>query len=95
MADADVAAAVEAFESGFLAMMTRHNLPVTHSSILDERYRQDRTRHLLRTDPEGSWVAEGSDGSVVGMSQALVRDGYWTLSQIGTRPGPAGPRRRA
>jgi len=90
MTDADVPAAVEAFNSGFLAMMTRHNLPVTHSSILDERYRQDRTRHLLRTDPGGSWVAISDDGSVVGMSQALVRGGLWTLSQIGTMPGRQG-----
>ena len=90
MTEADVPAAVEAFNSGFLAMMARHNLPVTHSSILDERYRQDRTRHLLRTDPAGSWVAVGDDGSVVGMSQSLVREGYWTLSQIGTLPGRQG-----
>ncbi len=90
MSDADVPASVEAFDRGFLAMMVRHNLPVTHTSILDERYRQDRTRHLLRTDPAGSWVAVGDDESVVGMSQALVRDGYWTLSQIGTLPGRQG-----
>ncbi len=90
MTEADVPAAVAAFDSGFLAMMTRHNLPVTRSTILDERYRQDRTRHLLATDPGGSWVAVGDDGSVVGMSQALVREGYWTLSQIGTLPGRQG-----
>jgi ribosomal protein S18 acetylase RimI-like enzyme len=90
MTEADVPAAVEAFDAGFLAMMMRHNLPVTHSTIVDERYRQDRTRHLLGTDPEGSWVAVGDDGTIVGMSQALVRDGYWTLSQLGTRPGRQG-----
>ena len=90
MTEDDVPAAVEAFDRGFLAMMTRHNLPVTRSSILDERYRQDRTRHLLRTDPHGSWVAVSDDGTVVGMAQALVREGYWTLSQIGTLPGRQG-----
>jgi ribosomal protein S18 acetylase RimI-like enzyme len=89
MMEADVAAAVAAFDSGFLAMLARHSLPVTRNSIKDERRRQDRTRHFLRTDPEGSWVAE-DEGIVVGMSQAFVREDYWTLSQLGTLPGRQG-----
>ncbi len=70
-------------------MLARHSLPVTGNSIQDERRRQDRTRHFLATDPDGSWVAEDA-GIVVGMSQSFVREDYWTLSQLGTLPGRQG-----
>ncbi len=89
MTEADVPAAVAAFDSGLLAMRARHGLPVTGNSIQDERRRQDRTRHFLGTDPDGSWVAEDA-GAVVGMSQSFVREGYWMLSQLGTVPGRQG-----
>ncbi len=89
MTDADVSAAVAAFDSSLLAMLARHGLPVTGNSIQDERRRHDRTRHFLETDPEGSWVAEDA-GTVVGMSQSFVREGYWMLSQLGTVPGRQG-----
>jgi GNAT superfamily N-acetyltransferase len=89
MTEADVPAAVGAFDSGMLAMLARHSLPVTRNSIQDERRRLDRTRHFLGTDPDGSWVAEDG-GAVVGMSQSFVREGYWMLSQLGTLPGLQG-----
>jgi len=89
MTDADVPAAVAAFDSGMLAMLARHQLPVTANSIQDERRRQDRTRHFLGTDPGGSWVAE-EGGTVIGMSQSFVREDYWMLSQLGTVPGRQG-----
>jgi ribosomal protein S18 acetylase RimI-like enzyme len=89
MTEADVPAAVSAFDSGFLAMLARHALPVTGNTIQDERRRQDRTRHFLKTDPAGSWVAE-DEGIVVGMSQSFVREDYWMLSQLGTLPGRQG-----
>jgi len=89
MTGADVPAAVAAFDSGLLAMLARHGLPVTGNSIQDERRRLDRTRHFLGTDPDGSWVAEDG-GTVVGMSQSFVREGYWMLSQLGTVPGRQG-----
>jgi GNAT superfamily N-acetyltransferase len=86
MEEADVPGAVAAFDSGFLAMGTRYGLPVTGGSLRDERRRQDRTRHFLQTDPDGSWVAE-QGGTIIGMSQSFVREEYWTLSQLGTVPG--------
>jgi ribosomal protein S18 acetylase RimI-like enzyme len=89
MTEADVPGAVDAFDSGFLAMRARYGLPVTAHSLQDERRRQNRTRHFLGTDPGGSWVAE-DEGTVVGMSQSFVRDGYWMLSQLGTVPGRQG-----
>jgi GNAT superfamily N-acetyltransferase len=89
MTDDDVAGAVEAFDMGFLAMRARYGLPVTASSLQNERRRQNRTRHFLETDPGGSWVAD-DEGTIVGMSQATVREGYWMLSQLGTIPGRQG-----
>ena len=47
MTDADVAGAVAAFDSGFLAMRARYGLPVTANSLQNERRRQNRTRHFL------------------------------------------------
>jgi GNAT superfamily N-acetyltransferase len=89
MTEADVPAAVAAFEHGLLTMQARYNLPVTGNSIRDEKRRLDRTRHFLGTDPGGSWVAE--DGAaIVGMSQSFVREDYWMLSQLGTLPGRQG-----
>jgi hypothetical protein len=41
-----------------------------------------RLRHLLSTDPGGSWVAE-SDGRVEGVALALIRDGVWGFSLFG------------
>jgi GNAT superfamily N-acetyltransferase len=41
-----------------------------------------RIRHLLSTDPAGSWVAE-SDGRVEGVALALIREGVWGFSLFG------------
>ncbi len=89
MTEDDVPAAVAAFDSGLLAMLARHQLPVTGNSIQDEHRRLDRTRHFLGTDPGGSWVAQDG-GTVIGMSQSFVREDYWMLSQLGTVPGRQG-----
>jgi GNAT superfamily N-acetyltransferase len=89
MTEADVAGAVHAFDMGFLAMRARYGLPVTASSLQNDRRRQNRTAHFLRTDPAGSWVAD-DEGVIVGMSQSFVREGYWVLSQLGAVPGRQG-----
>jgi GNAT superfamily N-acetyltransferase len=89
MTEADVPGAVKAFDSGFLAMRARYGLPVTASSLQNDRRRQNRTRHFLATDPAGSWVAD-DEGVIVGMSQSFVREGYWVLSQLGAVPGRQG-----
>ena len=44
-----------------------------------------RTRHLLRSDPEGSWVAV-DEGRVTGAALAIVRDGIWGLSMLAVHP---------
>lgn len=41
--------------------------------------------HLLRTDPQTSWVAE-INGVLVGFAQALVRGDIWYLSQLFVQP---------
>jgi GNAT superfamily N-acetyltransferase len=52
---------------------------------------EERAYHVRRiaavadSDPRGSWVAE-VDGTVVGLAQALVRDGLWVLSLLGVTP---------
>jgi ribosomal protein S18 acetylase RimI-like enzyme len=89
MEEADVPGAVSAFGRGLLSMQTRYRITVTGNSIQEERRRVARTRHLLRTDPDGSWVAD-ENGVIVGVSQAFVRDGYWMLSQLGAVPGLQG-----
>jgi GNAT superfamily N-acetyltransferase len=65
----------------------RQNIPpdfVEEADRAVER-RHFRVAHLLRTDPEGAWVAE-HDGEVVGCVLALVREDVWGLSLLGVRP---------
>jgi len=42
-------------------------------------------RHILRTDPAGSWVAE-VDGMVIAFAQGLVRGDIWFLAQLFVHP---------
>jgi len=49
------------------------------------RYWEDRLRHSLRTDPEGSLVTE-SGGVVTGAAQAVIRDRLWILSLLTVSP---------
>jgi GNAT superfamily N-acetyltransferase len=44
-----------------------------------------RIKHLLAEDAGGCWVAE-SDGNVVGVALALLRDDLWGLSMLAVRP---------
>jgi GNAT superfamily N-acetyltransferase len=44
-----------------------------------------RYRHLVRTDPEGAWVAE-HEGEIAGCALALKREGVWGLSLLVVRP---------
>jgi GNAT superfamily N-acetyltransferase len=41
--------------------------------------------HLLRTDPEGAWVAEAG-GTVVGFSMGFTRGDIWFLAQLFVQP---------
>jgi GNAT superfamily N-acetyltransferase len=60
-------------------------LDVLYSTFADEpeatraARQHARIRHLLDTDPGGSWVAE-QEGRVVGVGLALIREGVWGFS---------------
>jgi GNAT superfamily N-acetyltransferase len=46
---------------------------------------QERTMHLLGTDPAGCWVAE-RDGEVVGVAVSFTRELMWILASFAVRP---------
>lgn len=46
---------------------------------------EQRLRHSLRSDPEGSFVSEHR-GSISGAAQAVIRDGVWVLSLMAVSP---------
>jgi GNAT superfamily N-acetyltransferase len=48
-----------------------------------------RTEHLVRTDPGGSWVAEGADG-MLGFATSFRRELTWCLASFAVRPGRQG-----
>lgn len=58
--------------------------PTVHT---DEQRRQFRVgmRRFITEDPGGSWVAV-DDGRVVGMAEAIRRDGFWGLSMLFVHP---------
>ena len=49
----------------------------------------ERTRHVLRTDPGGCWVAD-VDGEVVGCAVSRERELMWILSSFAVLPGHRG-----
>jgi GNAT superfamily N-acetyltransferase len=49
----------------------------------------ERTLHLVRTDPEGSWVAE-VDGVMIGFATSFNRELMWILASYVVRPGLQG-----
>jgi GNAT superfamily N-acetyltransferase len=99
MTDADVSGAVRVFGRAIQAVGAKAGLPVSSGSAADQRWRQARARHFLASDGGGSWVAVDAAGApradrdadddgtaVVGMAQAIVREGYWVLAQLATVP---------
>ncbi|GAA2832046.1 GNAT family N-acetyltransferase [Kitasatospora sp. CM 4170] len=52
-------------------------------------YQPARTRHLVRTDPQGCWLAE-RDGEPVGTVLSLRREGLWVLALLAVRPEAQG-----
>lgn len=86
MHEHDAAAAEEAWSQAFNAMRAAYGLPVEVRTAESIERLQARIRHLVSTDPEGSWVAENDDGHVIGVAQALVRDDLWVLSLLGVAP---------
>ena len=81
--------AVAADAVAFAALRTE--LPAEVAADEERLHRWGRTRiaHFAATDPAGSWAAE-QDGDVVGLAQAMVRDGLWGLSLLAVAPGRQG-----
>ncbi|MFC4497547.1 GNAT family N-acetyltransferase [Streptomyces ovatisporus] len=51
---------------------------------------RERVRHLVRTDPRGSWLAADAAGRPVGAAQSLVREGTWGLALLAVLPEAQG-----
>jgi predicted N-acetyltransferase YhbS len=78
----DVAAVEQVWHEAWNDLRRRFHLPdVEVTSAVADRMRA-RIAHLVATDPAGSFVAD-DDGEVVGVAQALVREGLWVLSLFG------------
>jgi GNAT superfamily N-acetyltransferase len=86
MTASDVPGAVRAWDQSFQAMRATYGLPVSQMTQADDVRLQNRMRHFLATDPDGSWVADDA-GVIVGLSQSFVREGYWVLSLLAMLPG--------
>jgi len=79
----DVADAEVAWADAFDTMRAGYGLPVDARTAESIERSRLRIAHLLSTDPGGSFVAEDSDGRVIGIGQALVREECWVLSLLG------------
>jgi ribosomal protein S18 acetylase RimI-like enzyme len=55
------------------------------SSPLAAAHFEERLMHLLRSDPEGAFVAERGR-RIVGLAQAMVRERLWCLSLLAVAP---------
>jgi GNAT superfamily N-acetyltransferase len=87
MTKEDVPAAEQAWDAAYTTLRATHHLPLEARTAASVQRTEARIAHLLGTDPAGSWVAvDGSDGHVVGVSQALVRHDVWVLSLLGVSP---------
>ena len=84
-ANVELPEVAKAWDHAFQAMRATYGLPVLEMTRADELRLQNRIRHFLGTDPGGSWVAD-DDGTIAGLSQSFVREGYWVLSLLATVP---------
>jgi ribosomal protein S18 acetylase RimI-like enzyme len=85
MTDADLPGAVEVWEEAFRAMSAEYGLLRGPRTPQGDLRLQNRMGHFLSTDPGRSFVADDG-GDIVGLSQSLVREGYWVLSLLAVAP---------
>jgi predicted N-acetyltransferase YhbS len=91
MTEADVPAAAKVGRDALTALYPVEFQPADDATRETHRVRSEaRVGHLLATDPDSAWVAEDSDGEVVGIALALVREGVWGLSLFGVKTGMQG-----
>jgi len=88
--DADAATALSVARTAF-----RHldghppDAPETERERLRGVLHRARTRHLVRHDPGGCWVAE-EDGEAVGVALSARREGVWLLTLFTVLPSAQG-----
>ncbi len=85
----DVAVAQTVVWSALSELDTRLGQPTPELTPPILARAQARIAHLQQTDPDCCWVLE-SDGEVVAMTMALVREGMWFLSLLMVHPGHQG-----
>jgi len=85
MTDADLSGAVEVWDEAFRTMSAEYGLLRAPRTAEGDLRLQNRMRHLLSTDPGGSFVADDG-GDIVGLAQSFVPEGYWVLSLLATAP---------
>ncbi len=83
MLESDVEAAHAIAMATFDDLAARHGQP-PHPHP-DPEMAHIRLRHLVRTDPDGSWVSEDEQG-ITGVAIAIRREGIWGLSLLVVRP---------
>ena len=83
MTDADVPAAERVSDQSFFELDARLRRSIdpepAHRSAAHRERWIERTRHLVRTDPGGCWVAEDETG-VVGVATSFRREALWCLA---------------
>jgi ribosomal protein S18 acetylase RimI-like enzyme len=86
MDDADAEAVAEVVEAANADADRRRGRPTPERT---PRQRRDFHRAMVRfveRDPAGAWVAKADDGRVVGMAEAIRREGFWGLSMLFVDP---------
>lgn len=86
MLDADVEPADEMAYASLDELGQRMGFAMGHRDAARIAWARARIRHLVTTDPEGSFVAE-LDGRIVGIGLALRRGDLWFLSLLAVETG--------
>lgn len=93
MREDDIAAAERLSDEGFLELDQRtypRDWPDPEPrSVARSQQWVRRTAHLLRTDPDGCWVAEDAHG-MAGFATSFNRELMWILATYVVRPGLQG-----
>ena len=89
----DVAAAERVSDEGFFELDSRTRREgAPEPTRRSETHRAgwiERTRHLVRNDPDGCWVAE-DDSGIVGIATSFRRETLWCLATYAVLPARQG-----
>jgi GNAT superfamily N-acetyltransferase len=89
----DVPAAERVSDESFFALDTASRRPgeppAEHRTPPHREVWIERTRHFVRTDPGGCWVAEDETG-IVGIATSFRREVLWCLATYAVLPGRQG-----